>query len=64
MGGGLRSNPAVQAHHARDPYIPSQDILQGIEQPAVSTICRLPRHVLTVIQTREELRARAAELNK
>jgi len=35
------------AFHARDPHIPSEDILSRIEQP----------------KTREELRARAAELN-
>ncbi|OBZ77468.1 hypothetical protein A0H81_01896 [Grifola frondosa] len=47
-GGGLNSIPEIQAHHARDPYIPSADVMKNIEPP----------------KSREELRARAAELNK
>jgi len=47
-GGGLTSNPEMQAHHARGPYVPSKDIKDNLEQP----------------MNREELRARAAELNK
>jgi len=48
LGGGLNSNPEMQAHHARDPYVPSPQIVNNLEQPA----------------TREQLRARAAELNE
>jgi len=47
-GTGLSSNPAIQAHHAKGPYIPSSELTNNLEQPA----------------SREELRARAAELNK
>ncbi|KAG7440474.1 uncharacterized protein BT62DRAFT_938009 [Guyanagaster necrorhizus] len=47
-GGGLRSDPVVGAHHARDPHIPKQDVLNSLEQPL----------------SREELRKRQAELNK
>ncbi|KAJ7233866.1 hypothetical protein B0H12DRAFT_965550, partial [Mycena haematopus] len=46
--GGLASNPNEQAFHARDPHVPSQQILAGLEKPA----------------THEELQARQAELNK
>ncbi|KAJ7705454.1 hypothetical protein B0H17DRAFT_668679 [Mycena rosella] len=46
--GGLASNPNEQAFHARDPHVPSQQVLAGLEQPL----------------SREELQARAAELNK
>ncbi|PCH38973.1 hypothetical protein WOLCODRAFT_128879 [Wolfiporia cocos MD-104 SS10] len=48
LGGGLNSNPELQAFHARDPYVPSEDLLKNVEQPL----------------SREELRARAAQLNK
>ena len=37
LGGGLNSNPEAQAHHAKDPYIPSQEIANNIEQPKVRT---------------------------
>ncbi|KAF8880521.1 hypothetical protein BD779DRAFT_1446226 [Infundibulicybe gibba] len=47
-GGGLASGHAADAHHARGPHVPSAEIAQGLEEPL----------------TREELRARAAELNK
>ncbi|OSX62077.1 hypothetical protein POSPLADRAFT_1046528 [Postia placenta MAD-698-R-SB12] len=47
-GGGLNSNPEQQAFHARDPYVPSADLLKNVEQPL----------------SREELRARTAQLNK
>ncbi|KAJ7100679.1 hypothetical protein B0H15DRAFT_943979 [Mycena belliarum] len=46
--GGLASNPNDQAFHARDPHVPSAQVMAGLEQP----------------KTREELQARAAELNK
>ncbi|KZP10992.1 hypothetical protein FIBSPDRAFT_962658 [Athelia psychrophila] len=52
-GGGLTSErpdlqaQGFQAHSAHGPQIPSQELQEGIEQPA----------------SREELRARAAELN-
>ncbi|EIN04648.1 hypothetical protein PUNSTDRAFT_76036 [Punctularia strigosozonata HHB-11173 SS5] len=48
LGGGLNSNPEVGAFHARDPHVPSQQIANNLEKPL----------------SREELRARAAELNK
>jgi len=48
LGAGLNSSPEMQAHHARDPYIPSKEIKDNLEQPL----------------SRDELRARAAELNK
>ncbi|EIW75962.1 hypothetical protein CONPUDRAFT_111803 [Coniophora puteana RWD-64-598 SS2] len=47
-GAGLNSNPEMQAHHARQPHVPSQDILNSLEQP----------------KSREELRARQEELNR
>ncbi|KII85394.1 hypothetical protein PLICRDRAFT_31633 [Plicaturopsis crispa FD-325 SS-3] len=47
-GGGLNSNPELQAHHARDPHVPSSEVAASLEQPA----------------SRDELHARAAELNK
>ncbi|SJL09218.1 uncharacterized protein ARMOST_12594 [Armillaria ostoyae] len=46
--GGLKSDPVMGAHHARDPHIPRQDILNSLEQPL----------------SREELSKRQAELNK
>jgi len=48
VGGGLNSNPEMQAHHARGPHVPSQEIKNSLEQPL----------------SRDELKARAAELNK
>ncbi|KAI0826584.1 hypothetical protein BC628DRAFT_1373293 [Trametes gibbosa] len=48
LGGGLNTNPELGAFHARDPYVPSQQIVDNLP-PA---------------QSREELRARAQELNK
>ncbi|KAI0653901.1 hypothetical protein C8Q70DRAFT_926877 [Cubamyces menziesii] len=48
LGGGLNTNPEIGAFHARDPYVPSQEIKDNLP-PAKS---------------REELRARAQELNK
>ncbi|KAI0254506.1 hypothetical protein BJV78DRAFT_1184735 [Lactifluus subvellereus] len=47
-GCGLDSQSGARIFHARDPHIPSEDIVKGLEQP----------------KTREELHARAAELNK
>ncbi|TBU28468.1 hypothetical protein BD311DRAFT_806920 [Dichomitus squalens] len=47
-GGGLNSNPEYGAFHARDPYIPPAHIANNLPPP----------------QTREQLRARQAELNK
>ncbi|KAH9950794.1 hypothetical protein B0H21DRAFT_721719 [Amylocystis lapponica] len=47
-GGGLNSNPEVQAHHARGPHVPSQEILNSLEKPL----------------SRDQLKAKAAELNK
>ncbi|KAF8841534.1 hypothetical protein BDN67DRAFT_516880 [Paxillus ammoniavirescens] len=45
---GLNSNPEFQAYRAREPYVPSQEILNKLEAPL----------------SREELRKRAEELNK
>ncbi|KAF8483584.1 hypothetical protein DFH94DRAFT_690064 [Russula ochroleuca] len=52
LAGGPQPQPGhaqagTGAFHARDPHVPSEDILSRLEQP----------------KTREELRARAAELN-
>jgi hypothetical protein len=69
-GGGLNSDPTMQAHHARDPHIPSQKIMNSLEQPLVSffvvlSTCPLANlYLMAHLQSREELRARAAELNK
>ncbi|KAJ7054103.1 hypothetical protein C8F01DRAFT_1259855 [Mycena amicta] len=46
--GGLASNPNEAVFHARDPHVPSAQILAGLEQPL----------------SREELQKRQAELNK
>ncbi|KAI0002472.1 hypothetical protein BJV74DRAFT_765382 [Russula compacta] len=46
-GRGLTSQAGVGVFNAREPHIPSKDILDNVEQP----------------KSREELRARAAELN-
>lgn len=35
LGGGLNSNPEVQAFNTPGPYIPSADVLAGVEQPQV-----------------------------
>ncbi|KAI0635202.1 hypothetical protein C8Q77DRAFT_1156523 [Trametes polyzona] len=48
LGGGLNTNPEVGAFHAREPYIPPSQITDNLPPP----------------QSREELRARAQELNK
>ncbi|KAH7920836.1 hypothetical protein BV22DRAFT_988593, partial [Leucogyrophana mollusca] len=48
LGAGLNSNPEMQAHHARDPHVPSREILNSLEQP----------------KSREELQKRAEELNR
>ncbi|KAG5634876.1 hypothetical protein H0H81_000452 [Sphagnurus paluster] len=47
-GGGLATSDPTSAFHARDPYVPSQEILKGLEPPL----------------GRDELRARATELNQ
>ncbi|KAJ6611178.1 hypothetical protein B0H10DRAFT_1661600, partial [Mycena sp. CBHHK59/15] len=46
--GGLASDPNWQAFHARDPHVPTAQVMAGLEQPL----------------SREELQARQAELNK
>ncbi|KAJ7267397.1 hypothetical protein C8J57DRAFT_1327618 [Mycena rebaudengoi] len=46
--GGLGSDPIGKAFHARDPHLPTAQVMAGLEKPA----------------TREELQARQAELNK
>ncbi|KAG2126923.1 hypothetical protein DEU56DRAFT_534325 [Suillus clintonianus] len=45
---GLTSKPEFQAYHARDPHVPSKDIVNNLEAPL----------------SREELHRRAEELNK
>ncbi|KAG2354832.1 hypothetical protein BDR07DRAFT_1231153, partial [Suillus spraguei] len=47
-GAGLTSKPEFHAYHARDPYVPSKDIVNSLEAPL----------------SREELHRRAEELNK
>ncbi|TFK60940.1 hypothetical protein BDN72DRAFT_720723, partial [Pluteus cervinus] len=49
-GGGLSSQAlaGIQAHHAKGPYVPSQDIVDNLPAPL----------------SRDELDARAAELNR
>ncbi|KAF9028883.1 hypothetical protein BDZ89DRAFT_986431 [Hymenopellis radicata] len=47
-GGGLRSDPVMGAHHARDPHIPSPQIMNNM--PAA--------------MSREEYAKREAELNR
>jgi len=49
LGGGLNSNPEYGAFHARDPHVPSPEVLSTIREPAA---------------TREELHARQEELNR
>ncbi|KAJ7768267.1 hypothetical protein B0H16DRAFT_1519196 [Mycena metata] len=63
--GGLASNPNEQAFHARDPHVPSQQVMAGLEQPAVGVPPYLRRReLIECLQSREELQARQAELNK
>ncbi|KIM54919.1 hypothetical protein SCLCIDRAFT_30728 [Scleroderma citrinum Foug A] len=45
---GLADNPAVRAHHARDPYVPAQELVNNLGAPL----------------SREELRRRTEELNR
>jgi hypothetical protein len=45
---GLTSKPEFHAYHARDPHVPSKDIVNSLEAPL----------------SREELHRRAEELNK
>ncbi|KIJ62264.1 hypothetical protein HYDPIDRAFT_49390, partial [Hydnomerulius pinastri MD-312] len=47
-GAGLNSKPEFQAYHARDPHVPSQEILNNLEAP----------------MSREDLKKRAEELNR
>ncbi|KAI0717347.1 hypothetical protein C8T65DRAFT_641150 [Cerioporus squamosus] len=47
-GGGLNSKPEYEAFHARDPHVPSPQVMNNLSPP----------------KTREELRARAQELNQ
>ncbi|KAI0916158.1 hypothetical protein AcW1_009993 [Taiwanofungus camphoratus] len=48
LGAGLNSKPELQAFHARDPYVPNPELMKSVEKPL----------------SREELKARAAQLNK
>lgn len=45
--GGLKSGDAMAVHHARDPYVPSDQIKNSLPEPL----------------SHEELQARSAELN-
>jgi len=47
-GAGLNSKPEFHAYHARDPHVPSQEVVSSLEAP----------------KSREELHKRAEELNK
>ncbi|KAL0958815.1 hypothetical protein HGRIS_014134 [Hohenbuehelia grisea] len=47
-GNSYGSGAGMQAHNARGPHVPNQDLLNNLEQPL----------------SREELRKRQAELNK
>ncbi|KAG6856682.1 hypothetical protein H0H87_001897 [Tephrocybe sp. NHM501043] len=47
-GGGLQTSDPLAPHHAHGPVIPTREMLQNLEQPL----------------SQDELRARAAELNK
>jgi len=35
LGAGLNSKPEVHAYHARDPHVPSQEIINSLEAPKV-----------------------------
>jgi len=35
LGGGLNSKPEFQAYHAREPHVPSQEILNSLGAPMV-----------------------------
>ncbi|KAI0314179.1 hypothetical protein OF83DRAFT_469648, partial [Amylostereum chailletii] len=48
IGAGLNSNHEANVHHARDPHVPAPHIVNNLEEPL----------------SREELRARQAELNR
>jgi hypothetical protein len=48
LGGGLNSNPEWAAFSAKGPYQPAAEVMQNVPAPA----------------TRDELKARSAELNK
>ncbi len=70
-GGGLNSKPEFEAFHARDPHVPSPQVMNSLPPAKVSifsacvlcaTGCELTRSC--VLQSREELRARAQELNQ
>ncbi|KAG6864661.1 hypothetical protein C0991_007997 [Blastosporella zonata] len=47
-GGGLQTSDPMAAHHAHGPFIPTQDMQKNLEKPL----------------SKNELQARAAELNK
>lgn len=40
-GKGLADNPAVMAHHARGPHIPSQEVLNKLDAPLVSVVLEI-----------------------
>lgn len=69
-GGGLNSqNEPASAFHARGPYQPPAHITNNLEQPAVSDYlgshCLITERLADAgLQSREELQARQAELNK
>ncbi|KAG6371259.1 hypothetical protein JVT61DRAFT_1845 [Boletus reticuloceps] len=47
-GAGLMDNPAMMAHHAREPHVLSQEMMNKLDAPL----------------SREELKKRSEELNK
>ena len=44
VGGGLNSNPEQQIFSTPGPYIPKQDLLQGVEQPKVRIVAEVRLH--------------------
>ncbi|KAJ7621233.1 hypothetical protein FB45DRAFT_928730 [Roridomyces roridus] len=62
--GGLASNPVEGALHARDPHVPSAQIMAGLEEPKVRLQSPSSTCLLIPFQSSEELAARKAELNK
>jgi hypothetical protein len=38
LGAGLNAQAEFQAYHATGPYIPTQDIINSLEKPAVSSL--------------------------
>jgi hypothetical protein len=38
MGGGLKSGLAGQAYHARDPHVPSKEVMDSLDKPLVGVM--------------------------